>query len=240
MSGKYLGKTIDIHTGGIDHIPVHHENEIAQSEATNGVPFVHYWMHYHFLQVEGQKMSKSLGNFYTIEDIVKKGINPLAFRLLLLQSHYRQPMNFTWKALVGTNEAYTKLKAQSLKIKSEQVSHFEPSEESKKYKRQFIDAIENDLQTPQAVAVLFNMLKSEISSNEKLLLLTEFDQVLGLNLLSIETKEVVPLEVIDLAEARKKAKEQKEYTKADELRKQIEAKGYKIEDAKGEYILKKL
>ena len=240
MSGKYLGKTLDIHTGGIDHIPVHHENEIAQSEATNGVPFVHYWMHYHFLQVEGQKMSKSLGNFYTIEDIVKKGINPLAFRLLLLQSHYRQPMNFTWKALVGTNEAYTKLKAQSLKIKSEQVSHFEPSEESKKYKRQFIDAIENDLQTPQAVAVLFNMLKSEISSNEKLLLLTEFDQVLGLNLLSIETKEVVPLEVIDLAEARKKAKEQKEYTKADELRKQIEAKGYKIEDAKGEYILKKL
>ena len=240
MSGKYLGKTIDIHTGGIDHIPVHHENEIAQSEATNGVPFVHYWMHYHFLQVEGQKMSKSLGNFYTIEDIVKKGINPLAFRLLLLQSHYRQPMNFTWKALVGTNEAYTKLKAQSLKIKSEQVSHFEPSEESKKYKRQFIDAIENDLQTPQAVAVLFNMLKSEISSNEKLLLLTEFDQVLGLNLLSIETKEVVPLEVIDLAEARKKAKEQKEYTKADELRKQIEEKGYKIEDAKGEYILKKL
>jgi len=251
MSMKYLGKTIDIHTGGIDHIPVHHENEIAQSEAANETTFVHYWMHYHFLQVEGQKMSKSLGNFFTIEDITKKGFNPLAFRLLLLQSHYRSPLNFTWKALEATQEAYSKLKVQSLhlrqgyggqeKLKAEKegVSHSERSEESQKFRTQFIEALENDLQTPQAVAVLFTMLKSDLSVGEKYDLIKDFDQVLGLDLLKEELVAAIPQEIIDLAEARKEAKAKKEFTKADELRKQIEAKGYKVEDTQGTYYIKK-
>ena len=240
MAMKYLGNTIDIHTGGIDHIPVHHENEIAQSEAASGVPFVHYWMHYHFLQVEGQKMSKSLANFFTIEDITKRGIHPMAFRLLLLQSHYRQPMNFTWKALDGAQEAYLKLKLQINNLKLDTTRHPELVEGSHEFKTKFVDFIENDLQTPQALAVLFTMLKSDLSSEEKYELVKNFDRVLGLELLKEEKVDAIPEEIIALAEARKQAKEKKEYEKSDELRKQIEEKGYKIEDSKGEYTLKKL
>ncbi|MFZ3010677.1 MAG: cysteine--tRNA ligase [Microgenomates group bacterium] len=238
MSMKYLGKTIDIHTGGIDHIPVHHENEIAQSEAANDAPFVHYWMHYHFLQVEGQKMSKSLGNFFTIEDIQKRGIDPMAFRLLLLQSHYRQPMNFTWEALKGAEEAYKKLKAEISHLKSQ--SQNVTGKTNDEFLTGFTQSLENDLQTPQAVASLFTMMKSELPAAEKLKNLSMVDRLLGLALLRDEKKVEIPEEVIRLANERKQAKLQKEYTKADELRKQIEEKGYKIEDAKGEYTLKKL
>ena len=238
MSVKYLGKTIDIHTGGIDHIPVHHENEIAQSEAANGVPFVHYWMHYHFLQVEGQKMSKSLGNFFTIDDIKKRGVDPMALRLLLLQSHYRQPMNFTWKALGAAQEAYSKLKAQSLKLKDESSEPAVAGEGSYDFRTEFIESIENDLQTPQALAVLFTMLKSGLSAGEKLVLIKDFDRVLGLDLLKNKKDvAVIPQEIIDLAEQRKQAKIQKEYTIADELRKKIEEKGYKVEDSKDGFKL---
>ncbi|MFH0772700.1 MAG: cysteine--tRNA ligase [bacterium] len=242
MSMKYLGKTLDIHTGGIDHIPVHHENEIAQSEAANGVPFVHYWMHYHFLQVEGQKMSKSLGNFFTIEDITKRGIDPMAFRLLLLQSQYRQPMNFTWKALDATQEAYTKLKLQISKLKMESGIQDKTLNHSdvEMFKHDFTSALENDLQTPQAVAVLFTMLKSDVPAHEKIALITDFDQVLGLDLLIERQVVAIPQEIIALADKRKQAKIQKEFAQADSLRKQIEEKGYKIEDTKGEYVLKKL
>lgn len=238
MSMKYLGKTIDIHTGGIDHIPVHHENEIAQSEAANDAPFVHYWMHYHFLQVEGQKMSKSLGNFFTIEDIQKRGIDPMAFRLLLLQSHYRQPMNFTWEALKGAEEAYKKLKAEISHLKSQ--SQNVTGNTDDEFLTVFTQSLDNDLQTPQAVAALFTMMKSELPAAEKLKNLSTVDRLLGLALLRDEKKVKIPEEVIRLADERKQAKLQKEYTKADELRKQIEEKGYKIEDAKGEYTLKKL
>lgn len=238
MSMKYLGKTIDIHTGGIDHIPVHHENEIAQSEAANDAPFVHYWMHYHFLQVEGQKMSKSLGNFFTIEDIQKKGIDPMAFRLLLLQSHYRQPMNFTWEALKGAEEAYKKLKGEIAHLKS---APQDPTNESEgDFIETFTQALENDLQTPQALAALFTMMKSTLPAAEKLKYLSVVDRLLGLALLRDEKKAEIPEAVIQLANERKQAKLQKEYAKADELRKQIEEQGYKIEDAKGEYTLKKL
>lgn len=238
MSMKYLGKTIDIHTGGIDHIPVHHENEIAQSEAANDAPFVHYWMHYHFLQVEGQKMSKSLGNFFTIEDIQKKGIDPMAFRLLLLQSHYRQPMNFTWDALKGAEEAYKKLKGEIAHLKS---APQDPTNESGgDFIETFTQALENDLQTPQALASLFTMMKSTRPAAEKLKYLSVVDRLLGLALLRDEKKAEIPEAVIQLANERKQAKLQKEYAKADELRKQIEEQGYKIEDAKGEYTLKKI
>lgn len=238
MSMKYLGKTIDIHTGGIDHIPVHHENEIAQSEAANDAPFVHYWMHYHFLQVEGQKMSKSLGNFFTIEDIQKKGIDPMAFRLLLLQSHYRQPMNFTWEALKGAHEAYKKLKSE--------VSHLKSAKEDKAQSNQntflteFTQHLDNDLQTPQAVASLFTMMKSNLSAAEKLHNLQAVDDLLGLALLATEKIDTIPEDVTRMANERQQAKLNKEYAKADELRKQIEGKGYKVEDTKGQYTLKKL
>ncbi len=241
MAMKYLGKTLDIHTGGIDHIPVHHENEIAQSEAANGVPFVHVWMHYHFLQVEGEKMSKSLGNFFTIEDITRRGIDPLAYRLLLLQSHYRQPMNFTWKALEGAEEAYNRLKSEINNLKSK-IKNDERSTQTKDevegspdYRTKFLKYIQNDLQTPQAIAVLFTLLKSGVSAAEKLQLVTEFDSILGLELLKEDIIVEIPEEIQRLAAERKKAKDNKEYAKADEIRRQIEAKGYKVEDTKGEY-----
>jgi cysteinyl-tRNA synthetase len=242
MSMKYLGTTIDVHTGGIDHIPVHHENEIAQSEAANGVPFVHYWMHYHFLQVEGQKMSKSLGNFFTIDDIKKRGIEPLAFRLLLLQSHYRQPMNFTWEALQGASEAYRKLKAEAKKLRDAviEMRDYMPASNENDFMSTFLGFLENDLQTPQAVASLFNMLKSDVSQEEKLSYMTDIDKLLGLALMREDMQVEIPKEVIELAQLRKQAKIQKEYEKADAFRKQIEEKGYRIEDAKGEYTLKKI
>lgn len=242
MSMKYLGKTIDIHTGGIDHIPVHHENEIAQSEAANGVPFVHYWMHYHFLQVEGQKMSKSLGNFFTIDDIKKRGIEPLAFRLLLLQSHYRQPMNFTWEALSGAEEAYRKLKLEAKKLRDAvlEMRDFVPASNEDSFMSTFLGFLENDLQTPQAIASLFTMLKSDIPQEEKLSYMTDIDKLLGLALMREEKEDETPADVIALAEQRKQAKLSKDFEKADTLRKQIEEKGYKIEDAKGEYTLKKI
>lgn len=238
MSMKYLGKTIDIHTGGIDHIPVHHENEIAQSEAANDAPFVHYWMHYHFLQVEGQKMSKSLGNFFTIEDIQKKGIDPMAFRLLLLQSHYRQPMNFTWEALKGAHEAYKKLKSEVSHLKSVQMDKVQPNQNT--FLTEFTQHLDNDLQTPQAVASLFTMMKSNLSAAEKLHNLQAVDDLLGLALLAAEKIDTIPEDVTRMANERQQAKLNKEYAKADELRKQIEGKGYKVEDAKGQYTLKKI
>lgn len=239
MSMKYLGKTIDIHTGGIDHIPVHHENEIAQSEAANGVPFVHYWMHYHFLQVEGQKMSKSLGNFYTIEDIIKREIHPMAFRLLILQSHYRQPMNFTWQAVESVNEAYKKMKKYIIELKENPDEEKIHSLQAQKYKRLFIDAISNDLQTSIAVATLWTMLKdSQIPDFEKRALVADFDMVLGLQLLTEEGKKSIPKEITALAQKRVKAKNAKNFAKADELRKKIEESGYKIEDKKDGFTIK--
>ena len=242
MSMKYLGKTIDIHTGGIDHIPVHHENEIAQSEGANGVPFVHYWMHYHFLQVEGQKMSKSLGNFFTIEDIQKRGIDPMAFRLLLLQSHYRQPMNFTWDALESAGEAYKKLKSEIKNLKSKRNRGDTPFAHSngQTFKQSFVSALTQDLQTPQAVAVLFTMLKSDLPPNDKLVLVEDFDRVLGLKLLEEQGEAVIPAEVTQLAKERLAAKQAKDFGTADKLRAQIQAQGYNVTDIKDVFEIKKI
>jgi cysteinyl-tRNA synthetase len=191
-------------------------------------------MHYHFLQVEGQKMSKSLGNFFTIEDITKRGIHPLAFRLLLLQSHYRQPMNFTWVSAESANEAYKKLKIQVALLKSQSNEANKTTKNAllQFFKDQFNEAISNDLQTPQAIATLFTMLKSELNPLEKLSLVADFDKVFALQLLVDDVKATVPAEITALAEERVEAKKAKEYAKADELRKTIEAKGYIIKDSK--------
>ena len=185
MCMKYLGETIDIHAGGIDHIPVHHENEIAQSEAVTGKQFVRYWFHNEFLLVDGQKMSKSLGNFYTIDDIKNRPIDPMALRLLFLQTHYRQIMNFTWQSLSATSNAYNKLVNLICELKQkvhEPTTVVGFSEEAKNYRQKFVDAISDDVQTPKAVAVLWEIVKSNIPAEEKLNLILEIDEVLGLNL----------------------------------------------------------
>ncbi len=242
MSMKYLGETIDIHSGGIDHIPVHHENEIAQSEGATGKQFVKIWFHNNFLTVDSQKMSKSLGNFYTIEDIEKNKINPVSLRLLFLQSHYRQPLNFTWQSARASQEAFDRLKEIALELKNSNSSTrklVKLTNKSIDFQHQFIIALENDLQTPQAVAVMWDMLKSDINYDEKYFLLMDFDQVFGLKLDEV-VEEKIPDEIIKLAKERVEYKQKKGFQKADEVRELIEKKGYKIEDTKDGYKIKKI
>ena len=241
MSMKYLGESIDIHTGGIDHIPVHHENEIAQSEGATGKQFVKYWFHNNFLTVDGQKMSKSLGNFYTLSDIEKNKINPLSLRLLFLQSHYRQSLNFTWQSARASQEAFNRLKEIATNLKnsnSQNKKSVKLSDKSIAYQQQFKDAIENDLQTAQAVAVMWDMIKSDIDNEEKYFLLMDFDKIFGLNLDNIN-EEKIDANIIILAERRLEARKKRNFDQSDKLRIKIEKAGFKIEDKGNSYTIKK-
>lgn len=232
MSMKYLGESIDIHSGGVDHIPVHHENEIAQSEAATGKPFVQVWFHSAFLNVEGQKMSKSLGNFYRVEDLAQKGVSPMALRYLYLQTHYRQPMNFTFEAAKGATSAYNNLKEMilALKTQTERTSlSTDKLDQLDEYRQQFLSAIQNDLQIPQALAVMWSMLKSNIPSGDKYDLALEFDEIFGLGLAHVSADEI-PEEIIALAQKRLEARKAKDFETSDVLKKEILEKGYSVED----------
>jgi cysteinyl-tRNA synthetase len=210
MSMHYLGETIDIHTGGIDHIPVHHENEIAQSECATGHDFVKYWVHHAFLNVDGEKMSKSKHNFYTIVNIEAHNINPLAMRLLCVQTSYRKPLNFTWDALESANTQLKRLENFASK-KSPGGLILE------NYKTIFKDALSDDLNTANAT-------------------LMSFDEVLGLGLVNIKEFTISP-EATELLERMKEAREQKNYELSDSLRKNLESLGYKVEQNKDTIIL---
>jgi cysteinyl-tRNA synthetase len=186
MAIRYLGDQFDIHTGGIDHIPVHHTNEIAQAEAATGKqPFVRYWVHHNFLRVDGEKMSKSLGNFYTIDDVLKRGIDPKALRLLFLTTHYRSEMNFTWDSVEGSQKAWQKLSRMVLQLRAEQGRTILSEDKLQKvdeYRQRFFDYVEDDLKTPEAITVMYEVIKSNIPGPDKYDLLVEFDEVLGLGL----------------------------------------------------------
>ncbi len=232
MSTYYLGQPIDIHAGGVDHIPIHHENEIAQAEAANEKPFVRFWFHNNFLMVDNQKMSKSLGNFYTIDDLRKNNIESLAIRYLFLQTHYRQVMNFTWQSAKASQNALSNLRQNIIDL-----LNLSSSYQSNKshhsyttYLNMFREFIGNDLQTPQAVALLWRIIKDEkLNPQEKLDLIFDFDQVLGLDLKNIQ-KEKIPDEVVQLAKERQKYRQEKNFQKADDLRKEIEKLGFRIKD----------
>ena len=243
MCMKYLGETVDIHAGAIDLIPVHHENEIAQSEAVTGKPFVRYWFHNDFLLVDGQKMSKSLGNFYTIDDLKNSKIGPMALRLLFLQTHYRQIMNFTWESLSASSNAYNKLVNHICELKqkaSESNLKKEYGEEAKNYRQKFVDAISDDLQAPKAVAVLWEITKSNLPPDEKFRLILEIDEVLGLNLKNAKFFAVeIPEEIKKLAEEREAARLAKDFQKSDELRKIIAGKGFSVKDTDEGYKISK-
>lgn len=234
MCMKYLGETVDIHAGAIDLIPVHHENEIAQSEAATGKQFVRYWFHNDFLLVGGQKMSKSLGNFYTVDDIKNRSVDLMALRLLFLQTHYRQIMNFTWESLSAASNAYGKLVKHICELKKkagESNLKKEYGQEAKAYRQKFIDAISDDIQASRAVAVLWEIVKSNISAEEKLNLILEIDEVLGLNLKKAKFTAVeIPEKIKKLAQEREVARLAKDFKKSDELRKTIGKKGYNIKD----------
>lgn len=233
MSKSLLGDTIDIHMGGIEHIPVHHTNEIAQSESANGVKFVNYWLHNEHLNVDAGKMSKSEGTSYALADIKEKGYDPLALRYFFLQAHYRSKQNFTWKALDASQTALYNLRDKILQLGSEK------GEIMQNYKNKFIQAIEDDFNIPQALALVWDILKSESSSYDKLATILDFDKVLGLNLSAIERVEI-PEEVIDLAEERRLARRNKNWAESDRLREEIRKLGFEVEDSKDEYRLKKI
>jgi len=240
MSTKYLGQPIDIHAGGIDHIPVHHENEIAQSEAANEKPFVRFWFHNNFLMVDGKKMSKSLGNFYTIDDLEKHRIEPLAMRYFFLQTHYQKVENFTWEAAQSAQNSYNNLKKIVLELQSyNSYQSYKTDETYKTYHSHFVKIISDNLQIPKALALLWQVVHdSSLNPQEKLSLIYDFDQVFGLKLTSIKPQKI-PQEIIDLAEQRKKYRQQKNFAKADELRKKIEDLGYQIEDLpQNQYLIK--
>jgi len=236
MSKSLLGNTIDIHMGGVEHISVHHTNEIAQSEAANEVKFVNYWLHNEHLNVDNAKMAKSQGTGFTLQEIREKRFDPMDLRYFFLQAHYRSKQNFTWEALSAAKEGYARLKDIVLHLKNDPPSSIQIND----YQKQFIDFISNDFQISQTLALLWDMLKSDLNSSTKLYLAADFDRVLGLNLLEMKN-DVIPQEIIDLAEQRKIAKINKDFKTADILRMKIEEKQYTIEDIKGdvEYRIKK-
>ena len=230
MSMEYLGETIDIHTGGIDHIPVHHENEIAQSECATGHDFVRYWVHYAFLNVDGEKMSKSKHNFYTLSDIEDHSIDPLAMRLLCMQTSYRKPLNFTWESLSSSNELLKKL--QNFASKQNEVGQI-----GSYYNDNFKQALGDDLNTAKALATVWELLNDRnLQNSDKLATLLSFDQVLGLDLANVP-KFVVTEEAKQIVLQRDEARANKDFATSDTLRAKLEEMGYEVSDSPNGTIL---
>lgn len=223
MSSKYLGETFDIHAGAVDLIFPHHENEIAQSEAASGKKFVNYWIEGEHVLVNNRKMAKSLQNFYTLEDIKKKNFSPLVFRYLILGAHYRSKLNFTWKSLETAQNAYKRLKGITLKIKDDKKIN-------KKYLEKFENNINDDLNMPQALAVLWNLIRDK-KADGKYKTIKKIDQIFSLDLFKKE-KIDIPEEIKKLLEKRKQARKDKKWDKSDKIREQIEEKGFEIKDTK--------
>jgi len=234
MSIKYLGNHIDIHTGGEDNIFPHHESEIAQSETATGEKFVNFWVHTRFLNIEGKKMSKSLGNFFRIQDLEEKGIDPLAFRYLCLIAHYRSQLNFTWEGLKAASNSLKNLRSFVIEIKpsQNQKKSVDNNEEIKAYRTRFLETINNDLNIPEAIALMWGLIKDkELNAFQKYTLLIDFDRVFGLGLDKIK-EEKIPGTVKKLLKLREEYRKEGQWKKADEIRKQIEDLNYIIKDTK--------
>lgn len=224
MSEKYLGEHFDIHTGGMDLAPTHHNNEIAQSESAHGHPFVNYWLHNAFVNIEGGKMAKSQGNFLTLQSVIDKNISPLAYRYWLLTAHYRSPINFTWEAVEAAQNAYNKLRDHVNELDD---SSAKPDSD---YFKQFTDFVNDDLDTPKAIALMWEVVKDEkLASNVKRATLSEFDKVFGLKLDEKITVDI-PNDVKKLVEEREIARKSKDWKKSDELRAEILEKGFEVKD----------
>jgi cysteinyl-tRNA synthetase len=233
MNFELFGPTIDLHMGGIEHVSVHHSNEIAQSEAFTGEQFVKYWLHNEHLTVNGGKMSKSEGTSYALQDILDKGYDPLILRYFFLGAHYRSKQNFTWEALEGVKSALAKLKDSLLSFQ------FESEKVNQEFKQKFISALEDDFNLPQALAVVFEILKSDLTAGVKYATILDFDQVLGLNLTQLEAEEITE-QIKTLAEARWQARAEKNWAESDKLRDELAQLGWQMEDGKSDYQLKKI
>lgn len=223
MSMYYLGETFDIHTGGVDHIPVHHTNEIAQAEAVTGKKFVHYWLHNEFLLVAGEKMSKSKQNFYNMADIEAKGTDPLALRYLFLTAHYRSKINFTWKSLDAAERALNTLRDYILEWKKSKKKVKSNKKKVEAYETKFMKAVNDDLNTPKALSVVWRLVRDRgVNDKDKLKLLLNFDEVLGLRLKEVKpAKKKLSDAVKELIKKREEFRKAGKYQEADEIRKRL-------------------
>jgi cysteinyl-tRNA synthetase len=248
MSRALLGETFDVHTGGIDHVPVHHNNEIAQSVCANSVPFVHYWMHNGFLNIDSGKMAKSGENFIRLETLIEKGVNPLAYRYFILGAHYTTLLNFTWDAIAGAQTAWKRLREFVAHIPlNTETPREESSERASAIRNNFTEYINDDLNTPRALALVWEVIKDDtIDPSDKRTLLLDFDRVLGLDmngaLIPIEHENPIdiPSEIEVLIEQRDLARTNKDFARSDEIRTQIESLGFDVLDTpEGTQIQKK-
>lgn len=234
MSIKYLGEHFDIHTGGIDHVPIHHTNEIAQNQGATGHKVVNFWLHGEFLTSSGEKISKSKGGLFTLSELEKKGFNPLAFRYLLFTAHYRTPLNFSLQALQEAQNGYERLKNIVSEIKDDPSTSLGVN---KKYLKEFETAINDDLDMPKAISILWKLVRDQKTIG-KIKTIAKMDKVLSLDLLK-KRKLEIPKEVQKLVDERGIARKNKDFKKSDELRNKIKEFGYRIEDTpKGQKIKK--
>ncbi|MEW6610464.1 MAG: cysteine--tRNA ligase [Patescibacteria group bacterium] len=261
MSMKYLGETFDIHAGGIDHIPVHHTNEIAQAEASTGKPFVHWWVHGEFLQINEGRMGKSEGNLLRLQSLIDKGYDPLAYRYFTFSAHYRQKLNFSYEALDAAQtslEKLTELAASYLqgsppKDEENKQSIISPPKKGEnkregfgigcaEYEQRFMDAVNDDLNIPQALSIVWELVKSDYPASAKKASLLKFDKILGLNLAQAVSKKIeiddLPKDMQELMRQREQLRAQKKFAEADELRTVLHTKGYIIEDTSEGQIVK--
>lgn len=246
MSRKYLGEQIDIHTGGVDHIKIHHTNEIAQSEGASGKKFSNYWVHTEFLMVNGTKMSKSLGNLYTLDNLKENGYSPLSLRYMFLKSDYKKPLDFTWDSLYNAQNELVKIWKKCVSLQS-----CVPGEVNAAFLEEFISAMNDSINTSNALSVLSKVLNSNDAPETVLATILKFDEVLGLDLgnaayqlniledlqhIDYLKKQQAALSLID----RNTARERKDYETADRIRKEIDSLGYSIVDsAKGSSLQRK-
>ncbi len=241
MGRKYLGDEFDIHTGGVDHIPTHHENEIAQSKGCTGHVPAKRWMHVEFLQVNGGKMSKSLGNTYTLDQLQEKGIEPLAYKMFCYTAHYRTKLNFTFESALSTQKALNRLREGYLTHLQNNAKIDE--EEIKEYKQRFLDAVNDDLNMPLAMGIVWEVVRNNKKSKQFADLLLEFDRILGLDLenskkyLEEQEKLELPKEILELVEQRKIARENKDWAESDRIRDLLKEKGYTVKDTKEGQII---
>lgn len=239
MSRKYLGDKFDIHTGGVDHIPIHHENEIAQSIGATGHNLANYWMHVEFLLIDGGKMSKSLGNVYTLNDLKAKGIDALSYRYFTYSSHYRNKLNFTWDAIKSAKNSLNKLRDMIALHKD--VNKKIDKNILSKYEEQFLDAINDDMNMPVAISIVWEIAKEKEKSNDFYELIKKFDSVLSLNLDKNDKEDInIPEDIKLILKERKDARENKNFAKSDELRDKLKELGYIVKDTKDGQIIEKV
>lgn len=237
MSKKYLGEVFDIHTGGVDHIPIHHENEIAQSYGYSGKNPAKFWMHGEFMLVNNGKMSKKLGNTYLVSQLEEMGYSPMCFRYFCLNTHYRKKLNFTFEGMDGAKTAYARLCA--LVAKHREGENDVSEEKLAAYRKEFEEDVTDDLNVPGAMGVLWTMLK-EPASRKIYALALEMDKVFGLKLdeaKAEEVKEEFPAEITAIANERAAARAAKDWGKSDELRAKLDELGYAVKDTKEGYTL---